>query len=241
MSKQIGNPSSPDAVFNRMPLPSHPDDASSPGPGGDALPELSARDRVSDEEFESLLMETLEPAYRLALRLTGDSEDAQDLVQEAALRASRFRHSFQKGTTFKSWFYRIIVNQFYTSTRRRKNTTSTSLDALTDATDIFLYARSAEAGLLRPVSDPAANVVAHMAEDDVGRALAKLPEEFRAVATLYFIDDLSYQEIAEILGVPIGTVRSRLHRARHMLQKQLWRVAEDLGIVPAPSLSGGDA
>jgi RNA polymerase sigma-70 factor (ECF subfamily) len=241
MTKQIGNPSAPDAVFNPMPLVSQPDDPTSANRRPDEVPELSARDSVSNEEFESLLMETLEPAYRLALRLTGNSEDAQDLVQEAALRASRFRHSFQKGTTFKSWFYRIIVNQFYTATRRRKNTTSTSLDALTDATDIFLYARSAEAGLLRPDADPAANVVTHMAEEDVGRALAALPEEFRAVATLYFIDDLSYQEIAEILGVPIGTVRSRLHRARHMLQKQLWRVAQDMGIVPAPALTGGDA
>ena len=159
-------------------------------------------------------------------------------MQEAALRASRFRHTFQKGTTFKSWFYRIIVNQFYTSTRRKRHNSSTSLDALTDATDIFLYARSAEAGLLRPDADPAANVVSHMASDDVGRALAALPEEFRTVATLYFIDDLSYQEIADILAVPIGTVRSRLHRGRHMLQKRLWSVAEELGIVPAPATTG---
>jgi len=211
--------------------------SSDSGPA-DAIDAPAAHERVTDQEFESLLMEMLEPAYRLALRLTSDSEDAQDLVQEAAFRASRFRHTFQKGTSFKSWFYRIIVNQFYTGTRRKKNASSTSLDALTDATDIFLYARSAEAGLLRADADPAANVVSHMAEADVARALASLPEEFRTVATLYFIDDLSYQEIADILGVPIGTVRSRLHRGRHMLQKQLWRVAEELGIVPPPTTSG---
>jgi RNA polymerase sigma-70 factor (ECF subfamily) len=212
---------------------------STPSRPEDSAPE--SRDRVTDQEFESLLMEMLQPAYRLALRLTSDSEDAQDLVQEAALRASRFRHSFQKGSSFKSWFYRIVVNQFYTGTRRKRNTTMSSLDALTDATDIFLYARSAEAGLLRPDADPAANVVAQMAEDDVARALAALPDEFRTVATLYFIDDLSYQEIADILAVPIGTVRSRLHRGRHMLQKQLWRVAEELGIVPASAATGDGA
>ena len=211
-----------------MPTP-QPDDATAAAP---------AHERVSDAEFEALLMESLEPAYRLALRLSGDSEDAQDLVQEAALRASRFRHTFQKGTSFKSWFYRIIVNQFYTSTRRRKDRTTTSLDSLSDATDIFLFARSAEAGLIAPDADPAANVVSRMAEDDVARALAALPAEFRTVATLYFIDDLSYQEIAEILGVPIGTVRSRLHRGRHMLQKQLWKVAEELGIVRPPAMAG---
>lgn len=207
-------------------------------PSDDETTAAPSHERVSDAEFETLLMESLEPAYRLALRLSGDSEDAQDLVQEAALRASRFRHTFQKGTSFKSWFYRIIVNQFYTTTRRRKNTMTTSLDSLSDATDIFLFARSAEAGLIAPDADPAANVVSRMAEDDVARALAALPEEFRTVATLYFIDDLSYQEIAEILGVPIGTVRSRLHRGRHMLQKQLWRVAEELGIVRPPALAG---
>jgi RNA polymerase sigma-70 factor (ECF subfamily) len=213
-----------------MPTPP-PDDEPSAPPREAATEQTRPHEQVSDQEFETLLMDSLEPAYRLALRLSGNSEDAQDLVQEAALRASRFRHTFQKGTSFKSWFYQIIVNQFYTSTRRRRNTTTTSLDSLADATDIFLFARSAEAGLIPPDSDPAANVVSRMAEDDVARALATLPEEFRTVATLYFIDDLSYQEIADILGVPIGTVRSRLHRGRHMLQKQLWRVAEELGIV----------
>jgi RNA polymerase sigma-70 factor (ECF subfamily) len=220
-----------------MPTPP-PDDEPSAPPEFPATEHSRPHEQVSDPEFETLLMESLEPAYRLALRLSGNSEDAQDLVQEAALRASRFRHTFQKGTSFKSWFYRIIVNQFYTSTRRRRNTTTTSLDSLADATDIFLFARSAEAGLIAPDSDPAANVVSRMAEDDVARALATLPEEFRTVATLYFIDDLSYQEIADILGVPIGTVRSRLHRGRHMLQKQLWRVAEELGIVRPQAMAG---
>ena len=171
----------------------------------------------------------LEPAYRLGFRLTNDKQDAEDLVQEAALRAFRFRHTFQRGSSFKAWFYRIVINQFYTGTRRKRNTT-TSLDELTDAHEIFLYSRSAEAGLLRPDADPAAGVVSRMAEDDVARALATLPDEFRTVSTLYFIDDLSYQEIADILGVPIGTVRSRLHRGRHMLQKQLWHVAEELEV-----------
>jgi RNA polymerase sigma-70 factor (ECF subfamily) len=203
---------------------------------GDAVPsaDAPATEGVSDQEFENLLIGMLEAAYRLAFRLTNDKQDAEDLVQEAALRAFRFRHSFQRGTSFKAWFYRIVVNQFYTSTRRKKNTT-TSLDDLTDAHENFLYSRSADAGLLRPDADPSAGVLSRMAEDDVARALAALPDEFRTVSTLYFIDDLSYQEIADILGIPIGTVRSRLHRGRHMLQKQLWHVAEELGIVPSPA------
>jgi RNA polymerase sigma-70 factor (ECF subfamily) len=192
---------------------------------------------IDDREFEALLIGMLEPAYRMAYRLTSDAQDAEDLVQEAALRAYRFRHTFQRGTSFKAWFYRIVMNQFYTSTRRRKPATA-SLDSLTDASEILMFVRSAEAGLLRPDADPAATAVARMAEDDVARALASLPDEYRTVATLYFLDDLSYQEIADILGVPIGTVRSRLHRGRQMLQKQLWRVAQELGIVNAPALAG---
>ncbi|HEY7234027.1 MAG TPA: sigma-70 family RNA polymerase sigma factor [Gemmatimonadaceae bacterium] len=211
------------------------------------MTQTEVHERVTDQEFESLLVGMLDASYRLALRLTGDPQDAEDLVQEAALRASRFRNTFQAGTSFKSWFYRIVVNQFYTTTRRKRGTT-TPLDELTDAHELFLYARSLEAGLLRPDTDPVAGVVSRMAEDDVARALAALPDEFRTVCTLYFMEDLSYQEIASILDVPIGTVRSRLHRGRHMLQKQLWRVAQELGIVPVPSTSapaegtgGGDA
>jgi RNA polymerase sigma-70 factor (ECF subfamily) len=207
------------------------DESSNQQPGA---PEPSALD---DREFETELIGMLEPAYRLAYRLTSDSQDAEDLVQEAALRAFRFRHTFQRGTSFKAWFYRIVMNQFYTGTRRRKPASS-SLDSLSDAHEILMFVRSAEAGLLRPDADPAATAVARMAEDDVARALATLPDEFRNVATLYFLDDLSYQEIADILQVPIGTVRSRLHRGRQMLQKQLWRVAEELGIVSSPALAG---
>ena len=185
-----------------------------------------------DAEFESLLVDILEPAYRLALRLTNDAQDAEDLLQDAALRAHRFRNGFQRGSSFKAWFYRIVLNNFYTSVRRRRHAAA-SLDALSDAHEIFLYARSAEAGLLPADADPGASALTRMTEDDVARALAALPDEFRTVCTLYFMDDLAYQEIAEILDVPVGTVRSRLHRGRRMLQKQLWHVAEELGIVPA--------
>jgi RNA polymerase sigma-70 factor (ECF subfamily) len=215
-----------------MTSPSRPDDR----PIAEPLAAGAVHGRISDQEFETLLVGMLGGSYRLALRLAGDSQDAEDLVQEAALRAFRFRHTFQRGTSFKAWFYRIIINQFYTSTRRKRNVT-TSLDDLSEAHDIFLFLRSAEAGLLRPDADPAATAVARMAESDVAQALASLPDEFRTVCTLYFMDDLSYQEIADILEVPIGTVRSRLHRGRHMLQKQLWQVAEELGIVPAAAPS----
>ncbi|PYP61144.1 MAG: hypothetical protein DMD26_18360 [Gemmatimonadetes bacterium] len=93
---------------------------------GDAVAPASApaQEQVSDQEFEALLIDMLEPAYRLGFRLTNDKQDAEDLVQEAALRAFRFRHTFQRGSSFKAWFYRIVINQFYTGTRRKRNTTT---------------------------------------------------------------------------------------------------------------------
>jgi RNA polymerase sigma-70 factor (ECF subfamily) len=197
----------------------------------DSVTRADSHQQLSDDEFQALLGEILAPAYRLAFRLTSDPHDAEDLVQEAALRAYRFRAGFERGSSFKAWFYRIVMNLFYTSIRRHRPD-ATSLDALSDAHEIFLYSRSADAGLLAPNADPVATTVSRMTADDVARALAALPEEFRTVCTLYFMEDLSYQEIADMLGIPVGTVRSRLHRGRRMLQKQLWRIAEELGIVP---------
>ena len=182
---------------------------------------------TADADFEALLVSFIEPAYRLALRLTNDPQDAEDLVQDASIRAYRFRASFMPGTSFKAWFYRILVNTFYTTVKKKRP--STSLDGLSDAHELFLYTHAAEV-LTRGV-DPMASTVSQMATDDVAAALESLPHEFRAVCTLYFMEDLPYQEIAEILGVPVGTVRSRLHRGRRMLQKRLWQIASELGIV----------
>ena len=188
-----------------------------------------------DAEFEALLVSHVDAAYRLAMRLTNDAQEAEDLVQDAALRAYRFRASFTPGTSFKAWFYRILVNNFYTTVKKKRP--STSLDGLSDAHELFLFNQASGAVLSRG-GDPMASTVSRMATDDVAAALEALPHEFRAVCTLYFMEDLSYQEIADILGVPVGTVRSRLHRGRRMLQKRLWQIAAELGIVagvPAPA------
>lgn len=198
-------------------------------PAAESLTLDSTGVSLGADEFQTQLAALIEPAYRLALRLAGDPQDAEDLVQEAALRAHRFRTGFQPGTSFKAWFYRILVNQFYTSVRRQH--ASAHLDSLSDAHEIYLYMRSAEAGLLHPDHDPVETTVARMAGDDVARALAALPEEFRTACTLYFMEDFSYQEIADVMRVPVGTVRSRLHRGRRMLQKRLWQLAQELGIV----------
>jgi RNA polymerase sigma-70 factor, ECF subfamily len=180
--------------------------------------------------FEPLLGACLEQAFGMALRMTGNRQDAEDLVQEAALRAFRSFAGFTQGTNFKAWFFRIMINQLRTQQRSRRS--HTSLDDFEEVHPLYLYERAADAGLRRSGPDPAAELLERLSGDDIARALARLAEPFRTVATLYFMDDLTYQDIAEVLDTPVGTVRSRLHRARAMLQRELWQVAEDLGVVP---------
>jgi RNA polymerase sigma-70 factor (ECF subfamily) len=191
-------------------------------------PSLSRPDGA-DADFDMLIGSVLGPAFGTALRMTGNRQDAEDLVQEASLAAYRGFATFERGTNFKAWFFRIMMNCYLTS--RRRSRPETSMQDLEDSHAAYLFMRTAEAGLHARFNDPAAATIGQMAQEDVARALAALPEEFRVVCTLYFMDDLSYQEIADILGLPVGTVRSRLHRGRKMLQKRLWKVAEDQGIV----------
>jgi len=179
--------------------------------------------------FESLLTPLLAPAYGTALHLARNRADAEDLVQEASLQAFRAFHTFQTGTNFKAWFFRILTNCFISRYRKgRKERGDVSLD---DAPDLFLYTKTAEAGTYTAESNPAQALMAKLGEEQVGRALDALPLEYRSVATLYFIEDFSYQQIGEVLEVPVGTVRSRLHRARKMLQKALYGIAHDEGIL----------
>jgi RNA polymerase sigma-70 factor, ECF subfamily len=180
-------------------------------------------------DFDLMLRAVLGPAFGTALRMTGNRQDAEDLVQEAALAAYRGFATFQAGTNFKAWFFRIMMNCYLTSRRRARS--ETSMEELEDSHAAYYFMRTAEAGLHAQFDDPAAATIGQMAQEDVARALEALPEEFRIVSTLYFMEDLAYQEIADILGLPVGTVRSRLHRGRKMLQKRLWKVAEDQGIV----------
>ena len=181
-------------------------------------------------EFEALFNPLLSMAFGTAMRLTRNHAEAEDLVQDAALLAFRGFDSFERGTNFKAWFFRILTNAFYSRHRKVKherNNVSTE-----DIPPLYLYARTAEAGLQGGGPDPAGSIMDRLDSEQVAAALDSLPTEYRMVATLYFIEDFSYQQIAEVVGCPVGTVRSRLHRGRRMLQKALWQVAEERGIVP---------
>ena len=194
--------------------------------------ETEAPRAASGVDFESLLRPLLDRAYGAALHMTRNRADAEDLVQEASLLAFRAFRSFQPGTNFKAWFFRILTNCFYS--RYRKTRHEADNCGLEDATELYVYLRSREAGLDVGVADPAAAALGRLESGQVAAALQALPEEFRVVATMYFIEDFRYQDIAQVLNVPIGTVRSRLHRARRMLQKRLWQVAQDHGLVASP-------
>jgi len=156
--------------------------------------------------------------------------NAEDLVQDAAYLAAKGFGTFRQGTNFKAWFFRILTNAFYSKYRKERRAGET-VD-IDDTPEIILYAGTAAAGLQAPEADPVGTLLTAIATDEIEAALTALPEDYRVVATLYFADEFSYQEIAEVLDIPVGTVRSRLHRARKLLQRALWRSAVDHGIVP---------
>lgn len=185
-------------------------------------------------DFETLLTPVLENAHRVARHLTRNSADAEDLVQEAALLALKGFGTFERGTNFRAWFLRILVNAFYSNWRKKRGATI-SLDD--EEAPLFLYEQTAAAGLHRGDSDPAQSFMRRFEAGEISKALDSLPLEYRSVCTLYFIEDLPYQTIATVLGCPVGTVRSRLHRGRRLLQRQLWSLAEEAGLVGPRSIA----
>ena len=179
--------------------------------------------------FEGLFAAVITTAFGVALRYTRNQVDAEDLLQEAALLAYRAFDSFESGTNFRAWFLKILTNCYYSRRRREKRRPVTS--DLDDTPDLYIYARSGEAGFPTLGPDPAAALLDKLGTERILKAINLLPEEYRVASAPYFVEDLSYEEIARSLECPVGTVRSRLHRGRKMLQKSLWQVAVEDGIV----------
>jgi RNA polymerase sigma-70 factor (ECF subfamily) len=181
------------------------------------------------QDFETLLMPLLDAAFGLALHLTRNRADAEDLVQDAVLNALRAYDSFAPDTNFKAWFFRILMNRFHDQYRKRRPERHDC--SLEHASELYVLLRSKQAGLEVKTTEPDVAAFRRIDTEHVSAALQQLPEEFRVVATLYFVEDFRYQDMAEMLDIPLGTVRSRLHRARRMLQKRLWHIAEDSGLL----------
>jgi RNA polymerase sigma-70 factor (ECF subfamily) len=188
------------------------------GRSGD-MPDTTAGAAIQ-RTFEELLTPLLAAAYRAAASLVGDRTEAEDVVQEASLLAWRAFDRFEPGTNFRAWFLRILTNCCYARYRRRGRRPQTV--EFDHVPELYLYTMTQQAGVYEDTTNPAAAVLGRMGVDQVLAAIHALPEEYRAVAALYFVEDLTYEEIAAALSCPVGTVRSRLHRGRKLLQKALW-------------------
>jgi RNA polymerase sigma-70 factor, ECF subfamily len=197
--------------------------------GGRALSEGTVQGVADQATFADQAMEFMPALYTAALRMTRNSAEAEDLVQETYLKAYRAFGSFQQGTNLKAWLYKILTNTFinaYRSRRRRPEQTE-----IEDVEDLYLYRRLG--GLEGATAGRSAEeeVLDRFTDSDVKEALESLPESFRMVVLLADVEGFSYREIADILDIPIGTVMSRLHRGRRALQKALLEFGMAHGLV----------
>jgi RNA polymerase sigma-70 factor (ECF subfamily) len=174
--------------------------------------------RSNHGEFESLVARTKRQAYNMAYRMTGNRDDAEDLTQEAYLRAYRSFDKYDRALPFENWFFRILSNLFVDRLRRKPKQAPLSLNqSLTNA--------DGEDDYTLEVADDEANPETQFMKDIVDEklqdALASMPKDFRTAVLLCDVEGLSYEEIARAMGTSIGTVRSRIHRGRLMLRKRV--------------------
>jgi RNA polymerase sigma-70 factor (ECF subfamily) len=159
--------------------------------------------------------------------MTKNESDAEDLVQETMLKAYRFFDRFERGSNIKAWLFKIMTNIFINDYRQKsRKPTGVSYE---DVDDNFLYHQVE--GSHGSASDPEEILFSKMMDTDVRKAIDELPEDFRVVVVLAFLEGFSYEEIAEIADIQLGTVKSRLHRARKLLQKGLWNYALQRGFM----------
>jgi RNA polymerase sigma-70 factor, ECF subfamily len=178
---------------------------------------------AKQKEFEAEALPHTDLLYNYALRMTGNSADADDLVQETLLKAFRFWDKYEKGTNVRAWLFRIMKNSFINRYRRESKEPDT-----VDYEDVQNFYNTIRHGRTES-SDLQESAFANLLDDDVATAIARLPEDFRTVVILCDIEGLTYEEIAAFLAVPLGTVRSRLHRGRSLLRGDLSAYGKDRG------------
>lgn len=205
-----------------------PSTSSSPRSTSPESNELADRSRFADEA-----MQFAPQLFGSALRMTRNRADAEDLVQETLLKAFRSYDSFEAGTNLRAWLFRILTNTFINSYRAKQSRPLES--ELGDLEDLYLYKRLPELAQRTRTQSAEDEIFDLFTDDEVKRALEELPESFLLPILLADVQDFSYQEIATMLDVPIGTVMSRLHRGRKALQKALVQFAEERGLIDAAS------
>jgi RNA polymerase sigma factor (sigma-70 family) len=176
------------------------------------------------EVFNREFMPHIDSMYNFAFRLTTDEDDANDLVQDTYLKAFRFISSFERGTNAKAWLFRILKNSFINDYRKKSKEPSK-----VDYQEVETTYNSEEAADATYTVDLRADAVQDLIGDEVATALNSLPVDFRTVIILCDIEGFTYEEMAKILDIPIGTVRSRLHRARNLLKEKLKNYASSMG------------
>ena len=185
-------------------------------------------EKIKDSDtFTEETLSHLDAMYAVACRLTRNPTEAEDLVQDTMVKAMRARDQFRAGTNLKAWLFRILTNTFINKYRRggleRSLFEGPDADPLADGW--------VSASTMRQLRDPEQIALMPIVEGEVRAALDKLPAEFRLAVVLCDVEEFSYEEISEIMGCPIGTVMSRLHRGRKLLQRALYGHALALGIV----------
>jgi RNA polymerase sigma-70 factor, ECF subfamily len=196
---------------------------------GTATDAVEARAR-----FEEDALQHLDALYRTALRMTHNPADAEDLVQDALVRAYRFYDRYEPGTNFRAWLFKILTNTYINRFRRQRARPQES--SLDDTEDFFLYNQLG--GAAEGVADVEDTVIDRLSADAIQRAIDQLPPQFRTTVQLADVEGLSYAEIAEATGVAKGTVMSRLFRGRRLLQRALWEQAEAAGYAAGRKVHG---
>lgn len=186
---------------------------------------MSAQPDDRRDAFETEALPHLDAVYRMALRLAGDESQAEDLTQETVLKAYRSWHQYKSGTNVRAWLLTILRHTFINQYRKAKRSGHTVDVNEVEGFTVFHNVMDV---------DPEGSFFSRIVDDEVLRAIDRLPEEFRETLVLSDVEQMSYAEIAEITGVPVGTVKSRLFRARQALQKELYDYAVEMGYIKRP-------